>query len=156
MKDISRASMTPEEVGETSTTDPIFILIENVISSRKLLFRVAAYDTVQQRIIISIQEIKASEMEMMQRKTVGIPKRYGEEEGRIINPKSSSGIYVTASVEAECILIAQNRNMKEQEKIKILKVNALKRAAHINQREKLFAKIVEKTANLPNEMMDSE
>ena len=41
-----------------------------------------------------------------------ITNREGGEEGRIMNPDSSSGIYVTASVESECILIAQNWNMK--------------------------------------------
>ena len=70
-----------------------------------------------------------------------------------MNPDSSSGIYVTASVEAQYILIAQNRKMKEEEKVKNTKVNALKRAARINQRATSFAKLV---ANLPNDMMASE
>ena len=43
--------------------------------------------------------------------------------------------------------------MKEEEKTKNTKVNALKRAARINQRAKSFAKLV---ANLPNYMMASE
>ena len=87
---------------------------------------------------------------------VRIPNRGGEEEGIIMNPDSSSDIYVTASVEAECRLIAQNRKMKEEDKIKMIKVNALKRAAHMNQSGKSFAKLVEATVNLPNDMMDSE
>ena len=70
-----------------------------------------------------------------------------------MNPDSSSGIYVTASVEAQRRLIAQNRKMKEEEKIKKTKVNALKRAARMNLRATLFAKLV---ANLPNDMMASE
>ena len=45
---------------------------------------------------------------------VRMPNRDQEEEGRRMNPDSSAGIYVTASVEAKCILIAQNRNMKEE------------------------------------------
>ena len=43
--------------------------------------------------------------------------------------------------------------MKEEEKIKNTKVNALKRAACMNQRAKSFVKLF---ANLPNNMMDSE
>ena len=43
--------------------------------------------------------------------------------------------------------------MKEEEKIKNTKLNALKRSARMNQRAKSFAKIV---ANLPNDMMASE
>ena len=70
-----------------------------------------------------------------------------------MNPVSSAGIYVTASVESQCILISQNRKMKEEEKIKNIKVTALKRAARMNQRVKSFAKLF---ANLPNDMMNFE
>ena len=70
-----------------------------------------------------------------------------------MNPDSSAGIYFTASVEAQCRVIAHNRNMKEGEKIKNTKENDLKRAARMNLRAMLFAKLV---ANLPNDMMDYE
>ena len=43
--------------------------------------------------------------------------------------------------------------MKYQYKIKNTKVNALKSAAHMNQRAKSFAELV---ANLPNDMIASE
>ena len=82
-----------------------------------------------------------------------MPNRDREEEGRRMNPDSSAGIYVTASVESQCRLIAQNRKMKEEEKIKNTKVNALKRASRMNLRATSCAKIV---ANLPNDMMASE
>ena len=110
-------------------------------SSRNLLIRAAAYNTVQQRTIIPIQEMKAAEIEMKKRRMVRMPNRYGEEEGIRINHESSAGIYVTASVEYQCIFIAQNRNMKEEEKIKNTKVNALKRPARMNQRAKSFANL---------------
>ena len=45
---------------------------------------------------------------------VRMPNRGGEEEVIIIKPDSSYGIYVTASVEAQCILIAQNQKMREE------------------------------------------
>ena len=61
-----------------------------------------------------------------------------------MDPDSSSGIYATASVEAQCILISQNWKTKEEEKIKNTKVNALKSAARMNQRIKSFAKLVAK------------
>ena len=92
-------------------------------------------------------------MEMSKRIMIRMPNMYGEEEGGRMNPDSSDGIYVTASVEAQCRLIAQNWKMKEEEKINNTKVNALKRAALMNQRAKSFAKLV---ANLPNDMMASE
>ena len=60
----------------------------------------------------------------------------GEEEGRIMKPDSSAGIYFTASVEAQCIFIDQNGKMKEEENIKNTKLNSLKRAACMNQRAK--------------------
>ena len=56
-------------------------------------------------------------------------------------------------MEDQCILIAQNRKMKEKENIKNTKLNALKRAARMNQRAKSFAKLV---SNLQNYIMDSE
>ena len=92
-------------------------------------------------------------MEMRKRIMVRIPNRGGDEEGRRMNPDSSAGIYVTESVEAQRRLIAQNRKMKEEEKINNTKVNALKRYARINQGATSFAKLV---ANLPNDMMASE
>ena len=102
------------------------------------------------------REINTAEMEMRKKRMVRIPNRGGEEEGIIMNPDSSSDIYVTASVEAECRLIAQNRKMKEEDKIKMIKVNALKRAAHMNQSGKSPAKLVKATVSLPNDMMASE
>ena len=84
---------------------------------------------------------------------VRMPNREREEEGRRMNPDSSSGIYVTASVEAKCRMIAKNRKIKEEGKIKNSKVNALKRAARINLRATSFAKIL---ANIPNDIMASE
>ena len=50
-------------------------------------------------------------------------------------------------------MIAENRKIKEEEKIKNSKVNALKRAAHINLRATSYAKLL---ANLPNDIMASE
>ena len=44
-----------------------------------------------------------------------------------MNPDSSSGIYVTASVESDRHMIAENRNMQEEEKKITSKVNALKK-----------------------------
>ena len=70
-----------------------------------------------------------------------------------MNPDSSAGIYFTASVEAQCIIIAENRKIKEEEKIKNSKVNSLKRAARINLRATSFANLL---ANLPNYIMASE
>ena len=52
-----------------------------------------------------------------------IPKKYGELEPIRINPDSSAGIYVTASVEAECCMISQNRNMREENKKIASKLN---------------------------------
>ena len=145
--------MAPVAVYVIRTTDPMVILKAKWRSSRNLLIRAAAYDTVQQRTIIPIQEMKSAETEMKKRRIVRMPNRGGEEEGRRMNPDSSAGIYVTESVEAQRRLIAQNRKMKEEDNIKNTKVIALKRAAHINQRVMPFTKLV---ANLPNYMMASE
>ena len=145
--------MAPVSVDAIRTTDPMIILRKNGRSSSNFLIRAASYNTVQQRKIIPIQEIKAAEMEMRNMIMVRMPNRGGEEEGRRMNPDSSAGIYVTASVESHFILIAQNWKMKEEEKIKNTKVNALKRASRINKRATSFAKLV---ANHPNDMMASD
>ena len=75
-------------------------------------------------------------MEMRKRRIVRMSNRDGDEEVIIMNPDSTAEIYVTASVEARCILIAQKQKMKEEEKINNTKVNTLKNAAHMNQRAK--------------------
>ena len=82
-----------------------------------------------------------------------MPNRDKEEERRRMIPNSSSGIYVTASVEAQCRLITQNRKIKEEENINNTKVNDMNSSAHINQHAASFVKLV---ANLPNDMMASE
>ena len=46
--------------------------------------------------------------------------------------------------------------MKEEEKIKNIKINALKRADVMNQHVKSLVKLCKATANLPNDMMASE
>ena len=97
--------------------------------------------------------MKADYMEIRKRRMVRIPNREREEEGIRMNPDSSVGIYVTASLEYQCRLIAENQKMKEEQKIKNTKVNALKRAARMNLCATSFVKLV---ANLPNDMMASE
>ena len=69
---------------------------------------------------------------------------------------SSSGIYVTASVEAECHMISQNRKMQEEEKKRTSKVNALKKSSHIIKRGRSFAKLLEATSKLHRHMKTSE
>ena len=90
--------------------------------SRNLLIRGASYDIVHQSTILPIQEMKADEMEIRKSRMVRMPNREREEEGRRMNPDSSAGTYVTASVEAQCRIIAEKRKIKEEEKIKNSKV----------------------------------
>ena len=85
-----------------------------------------------------------------------MPNRDKKEEGSIMNPDSSDGIYSTELVESECGFIAQNLNMKEEDNIKMIKANALKRDAHMNQRGKSFTKLVEVTSKIPNNIVASE
>ena len=65
---------------------------------RNLIIWAAAYDTVQQRTIIPIQEMKAAEMETRKRRMVRMPNMDGEEEGIRMNPEYSAGIHVTESL----------------------------------------------------------
>ena len=61
IEDIDRASMSPVAVETIRMTYPMVILRSKGIPSSNLLIRAEAYDTVQQRKIIPIQEIKASD-----------------------------------------------------------------------------------------------
>ena len=54
--------MAPGEVEVIRTTDAMAILRAQVRPSRNLLIRAAAYDTVQYRTLLPIQEMKAAEM----------------------------------------------------------------------------------------------
>ena len=101
IEDIARASMAPVVIYVIRTTDPMVILRARGNQSRNLLIRGAAYDIVHQRTILPIQEMKADDMEMRKRRMVRMPNRDKEEEGRRMNPDSSAGMYVTASVEAQ-------------------------------------------------------
>ena len=69
--------MAPGEVKAIMTTDPMVVLISKEGSSRSILIIFASYDNVQQKTILSIQEIKAAEMEMRKRLIVKIPNRDG-------------------------------------------------------------------------------
>ena len=57
--------MAPVVFDVIRTTDPMVILRARGRPSRNLLIRGAAYDTVHQRTILPIQEMKAAEMEML-------------------------------------------------------------------------------------------
>ena len=80
----------------------------NVVSSRNLLPREASYDTASHRTMLPLQQIKETEVEIRTRIMEIIPEKDGEGEPIRMNPDSSEGIYVTASVEAEYHMIAQN------------------------------------------------
>ena len=80
--------MSPVEVDVIRTTDPMFILRARGRPSRNLIIRGAAYNTVQQRTILPIQEIKADGMETRKRRMVRIPNRDNKEEGRRMKPDS--------------------------------------------------------------------
>ena len=75
IEEIARASMAPVAVDVIKTIDPMVILREQGDPSRNLLIRGAAYDTVQQRTILPIQEMKADEMEIRKRRMVRMPNR---------------------------------------------------------------------------------
>ena len=119
--------MAPVVIDVIRTTDPMVILRARRNESRNLLIRGAAYDIVHQRTILPIQEMKADEMEIRKKRMVRMPNSEREEEGRRMNPDSSAGIYFTASVEDQCRMIAENRKIKEEEKIKNSKVNVRER-----------------------------
>ena len=62
IEEIDRASMAPVAVDIIRTTDPMVILRAQGRPLRNLLIWAAAYDTVQKRTILPIQEVKTAEM----------------------------------------------------------------------------------------------
>ena len=82
--------MAPVAVDVIKNIDPMVILRSQGIPSRNLFIRGAAYDTVHQRTILPIQEIKADEMEMRKREMVRMPNRDEAEYGRRNNPDQST------------------------------------------------------------------
>ena len=67
--------MVPVVIDVIKTIEPMVILRARGDQSRNLLIRGAAYDTVHQRTILPIQEMKADEMEMRKRRMVRMPNR---------------------------------------------------------------------------------
>ena len=118
IKVIARASIAPEDVVIIRKNDPMVVLREkgNVGASRNLLLRAAAYEIVSHSTVLTLQQIKETEMEIKTRRMVRMPKKNGEGGPIRMSPDSSSGIYVTESVEAEGYMIAQNRKVQEEER----------------------------------------
>ena len=85
------------------TTDPMVVLRKkgNFGASRNLLLKAEAYDIIRHRTVLPLQQIKETDMKIRTRRMVRIPKKDGEGQPRRMKNDSSSGIYVTASVEAE-------------------------------------------------------
>ena len=83
--------MAPVAVNVIKTIDPMVILRAQGNPPRNLLIQGAVYDTVQQRTVLPIQEIKADQIEMRKRIMVRTPNRDREEEGRKMNPDSQLG-----------------------------------------------------------------
>ena len=71
--------MAPVVVDVIRMTDPMVILRAQGRPSRNLLIRGASYNTVQQRTVLPIQEIKADEMETRKNRMVRMPNRDKEE-----------------------------------------------------------------------------
>ena len=97
---IANTRIFPEDVVVIRTTDPMNILRNkvNVGSSRKLLLREAAYNIISHRTVLTLQQIKETEMEIRTRRMVMMPNKDGEGETRRMNLDYLEGIYVTASL----------------------------------------------------------
>ena len=63
-------------------------------------------------------------MDIRTRIIIRIPKKDREVEPRRMDHNSSAGIYVTASVEAECRMISQSQKIQEEENKGASKVNS--------------------------------
>ena len=77
-------------------------------SSRNIILQDAACGTVRKIIVIHIQDMKKEFMAIINKKRV----RLVNDETSMINPDSSSVIYLTAAKLAHCRLVDDNRREK--------------------------------------------
>ena len=122
---ISRAGISPEDFLVIRKTDPMVVLREkvNIRASRNLLLGEEAVDTIRHRTVLPLKKPRETEMEIRTRRMVIMPKKDGEGEPSRMKPDSSSGMYVTESVEAKCNIISQNWKMQDEENKRASKVN---------------------------------
>ena len=81
-------------------------------SSRNIIIRSAAYETVRKRTVIPIQEMKKECMAILNQKKL----RLVNDETSMRNPDYSLVIYLTADKVAQFRMVAQNRTVKEEAK----------------------------------------
>ena len=81
--------------------------------SRNILLRAVAYDTVQKRAVLSLQEMKRETIMILKKRKV---KLANEDADTRRNPNSTSGIYLIAVKVAQCIQVATNRREMYAEK----------------------------------------
>ena len=115
---VARDSIATEDVVVIRTDDLMVVLREKVRfgASSNLLLRAAAYETIRHRTVMPLQQIKENEMEISTQRMVRMPNKYGEGKLSRMNPESSTGLYVNASVESEWRMISQNWKIQEEEK----------------------------------------
>ena len=82
-------------------------------SSRKNLLQAVAYDTVQKRTVLPLQEIKRETMMIHQQKKI---KMEDEDANTRSNLNSTSGIYLTTAKVAQCRQVAANRREMDEAK----------------------------------------
>ena len=106
---IAEDTVAPIQLQVTRTNDPIVIIRAKGSThqpSRNILLRAAAYDTVQKRTVIPLQEMKRETMMIHHQKKV---KLADEDTNTRSNLNSTSGIYLTAAKVAQCRQVAANR-----------------------------------------------
>ena len=71
-----------------------------------------------------------------------------EDDVCILNPDSSSGIYMFTVKESQCHIMADNRRKQDKVKENVKRSNSVKRAAHIIKRGSLYYNNLYTVANL--------
>ena len=115
---IAEGTVAPIQLEVTRNNDPMVIIRlkgGNQQPSRNILLRAAAYDTVQKRTVLPLQEIKRETMMILQQKKL---KPENEDASTRRKPNSTSGIYLIAYKFSQYRQVAADRReMDEAENI---------------------------------------
>ena len=113
---IAEDTVSPIQLQVTRTNEPMVIIRAKGSTqqpSRNILLRAAAYDTVRNRTVLPLQDMKRENMMILKKRKV---KMSNEDSKTRRNPNSTSGIYLTAIKVAQYRQVAANRRKWKRRK----------------------------------------
>ena len=113
---ISEDTVAPIQLQVTSTNYPMVIIRVKGCTQqppRNIILQAVAYDRVQKRTVLPLQEMKRETVMILQQRKV---KMANDDSNIRRNPNSTSGIYLTDAKVAQCRQVAKNRRAVDEAK----------------------------------------